>query len=161
VLVAGVAMSGPARHGEAALVFRFRTPIEVRFRDLDALGHVNNAVYLTYFEIARSAYFAALRGRPLGVEDIGVVVAEASCRYRSPAFYGERLIAEVATVALRSRSFELRYRITVEEGGRLVAEGHTVQVAYDQRAKRTVVLSAAFRQAVESFEGRALDGRRE
>jgi len=146
------------RRGKDDVPYRFRVPIEVRFRDLDAFGHVNNAVYFTYLEIARAAYFAAVRGRPHGVDDVGVVVAEASCRYRSPAFYGERLVIELAMVSLRSRAFELRYRITVEGAGRVVAEAATVLVAFDHRTKRTTTLDEAFFRAVEEFEGRALRG---
>ncbi len=149
-------MSREGRRDEGDVPFRFRTAIDVRFRDLDALGHVNNAVYFTYFEVARGAYFAAIRGRPLGVEDFAIVIAEATCRYRSPAFYNERLIVEVATVSLRSRSFALRYRVVEETTGRLVAEGRTVQVAYDHRAKHTMALPAAFRVQIEAFEGRAI-----
>ena len=145
--------------GEADVPFRFRTTVDIRFRDVDALGHVNNAVYFTYFEIARLAYFAAVQGRRLGVDDFRIVVAEASCRYRSPAFYGERLIVDVATTSLRSRSFELRYRITAEDDGRLVAEGRTVLVAYDHRARRTTTLTPAFRRQIEHFEGRTIGER--
>ncbi|HZS87775.1 MAG TPA: thioesterase family protein [Chloroflexota bacterium] len=140
------------------LVFSFRTPIEVRFRDIDALGHVNNAVYLTYFEIARSAYLQALSGRSFEAREFGIVIAEARCRYRSPAFFGERLIAEVATSSIRSRSFELRYRITSEKDGRLVAEGMTVQVSFDHASGRAAALPPRFRQVVEQFEGRSIAG---
>lgn len=146
------------RHAEPEQQYRFHTTIDVRFRDIDALGHVNNAVYFTYFEIARSAYFAALLGRPLNLDDFSIVVAEAHCRYRSPAFYGERLVIEVAVVGLRSRSFEFHYRVSVEGTGRLVAEGRTVQVAYDHAAKRSTSFSQEFRQRIEQFEGRAVDG---
>ena len=145
-----------SRRGKDDAPYRFRAPIDVRFRDLDAFGHVNNAVYLTYLELARAAYFTAALGRPHGVDDFGVVVAEVSCRYRSPAFYGERLIVEVATVGLRSRSFELRYRITVEGSGRVVAEASTMLVAFDHRAKRTTALDGTFFRAVEEVEGRPL-----
>jgi acyl-CoA thioester hydrolase len=138
------------------LTFTFRTPIEVRFRDIDALGHVNNAVYLTYFEMARSAYLQALSGRTFEAREFGIVIAEARCRYRSPAFYGERLIAEVATSSIRSRSFELRYRLISEKDGRLVADGMTVQVAFDQAAGRAVALPARFHEAMERFEGRSI-----
>ena len=138
--------------------YRFRVPIDVRFRDLDAFGHVNNAVYFTYLEIARAAYFTAVRGRPHGVDDFGVVVADAHCRYRSPAFYGERLVIDIATVRLRSRSFDVSYRISVEESGRVVAEADTVLVAFDHRAKRTATLDLAFIGAIEEFEGRQLRG---
>jgi len=138
--------------------YRFRVPIDVRFRDLDAFGHVNNAVYFTYLEIARAAYFTAVRGRPHGVDDFGVVVADAHCRYRSPAFYGERLVIDIATVGLRSRSFEVSYRISVEGSGRVVAEAGTVLVAFDHRTKRTATLDPVFIAAVEAFEGRQLRG---
>jgi len=141
---------------KASTAYRFRVPIDVRFRDLDAFGHVNNAVYFTYLEIARAAYFTAVRGWPHGVDDFGVVVADAHCRYRSPAFYGERLVIDIATVGLRSRSFEVSYRISVEESGRVVAEAGTVLVAFDHRAKRTATLDPAFVSAIEAFEGRQL-----
>ena len=141
---------------KASTPYRFRVPIDVRFRDLDAFGHVNNAVYFTYLEIARAAYFTAVRGRPHGVDDFGVVVADAHCRYRSPAFYGERLAIDIATVGLRSRSFEVSYRISVEESGRVVAEADTVLVAFDHRAKRTATLDPTLVDAVEAFEGRQL-----
>jgi acyl-CoA thioester hydrolase len=151
-----MAMSREGRYDDGDVPFRFRTTIDVRFRDLDALGHVNNAVYFTYFEVARGAYLTAVHGRPHGLEDLAIVIAEATCRYRSPAFYNERLIVEVAAVALRSRSFTLRYRVVEEATGRLVAEGRSVQVAYDHRAKHTMALPAAFRAQLEAFEGRTI-----
>ncbi len=137
--------------------FRFRRPIEVRFCDTDALGHVNNAVYFSYFEMARGAYFEAVHGRPFGVDDFALVVAEASCRYRAPAFYGDRLVVEMATTSIRSRSFEARYRIVEEASGRVVAEGRSVQVAFDHQAGRTTTFPPGFRSAIEVFEGRAIE----
>ncbi len=133
--------------------YRFRATIDIRFRDTDALGHVNNAVYLTYFESARIAYLSAVYGRPLTSLDLSLVVAEAHCRYRSAAVFGERLVVEVATVGLRSRAFELSYRVSVEEGGRLIAEGSTVQVAFNSGTKRVAVLDPTLVAALDRFEG--------
>ena len=70
--------------------FKFSTHIEVRFRDLDALGHVNNAVYLTYFEIARLHYWKKLFGND-AFHRHSFVVVRAECNYRSPAYSGEVL----------------------------------------------------------------------
>ena len=66
--------------------------IEVRFSDTDAMGHVNNASYLTYAEIARVAYYERVSGEPLplathGAEE-GMILAQISIAYRSPAFFG-------------------------------------------------------------------------
>src|SRR5688500_1626748 len=73
--------------------FRFEHPIEVRFADTDAFGHVNNAVYLTYFEAARAGYYAAVMGTPFGTgaraAERTFVIAEAEIAYRAPAFFGE------------------------------------------------------------------------
>ena len=66
---------------------------------------------------------------------------------------------DVATTSLRSRSVELCYRITAEDDGRLVAEGRTVLVAYDHRARRTTTLTPAFRRQIEHFEGRTIGER--
>ncbi len=148
---------GHGRTGRADVAYRFRTTIDIRFRDIDALGHVNNAVYLTYFETARIAYLSTVYGRPLSSLDLSLVVAEAHCRYRSPAVFGERLVVEVAMVGLRSRAFELSYRVSVEGDGRLVAEGSTVQVAFNSSTKRVAMLDPTLAAALKRFERGAIE----
>ncbi len=142
------------KEGKTLTTFRFRTVIPVRFRDIDALGHVNNSVYLTYFEIARTDYFSAALGKVHTLEDISIVVAESHCRYRLPILYGERLVAEIGIGAVRSRSFEILYRLRTGDDDRLAAEGSTVQVAVDQHTKRVTTLDLAFIATVRAFEER-------
>jgi len=148
----GHAHGRTGRSGRTDVAYRFRTTIDIRFRDIDALGHVNNAVYLTYFEMARIAYLSAVYGRPLSSLDLSLVVAEAHCRYRSPAVFGERLVVEVAMVGLRSRAFELSYRVSVEGDGRLVAEGDTMQVSFNSGTKRVALLDPTLAAALGRFE---------
>lgn len=135
--------------------FRFSIEEEVRFRDLDALGHVNNAVYLTYFEQARLAYFQHLGWTwPPRAEEWFFILAEARCTYRSPARLGERLRIAVGVVDVGRSSFRMGYQITEMLSGRLVAEGETVQVAYDYQQRRPVPLSEDVRRRLAEFEGR-------
>ena len=84
---------------DATSDFRFKVDVQVRFRDLDARGHVNNAVYLTYFEIARLALWAEVSGS-LRLEDREMIVAEITCTYKSPALFNELLEVWVAPVAI-------------------------------------------------------------
>jgi hypothetical protein len=70
--------------------YRFVHPVDVRFRDLDALGHVNNAVYLTYFESARIAWWLWVTGRA-GLDAVDMILARVEVDYRSPLQWGERL----------------------------------------------------------------------
>src|SRR3990172_5102417 len=141
--------------------FRFRVPIEVRFRDTDAMGHVNNAVYLTYFEQARAGYYRAVTGRSFeGIEENpeSIILAHATVDFRSPAFFGERLIAECRATWTGRSSFGLAYRITAADdsprgAGRLVAEGETIQVMFDYATQRPVRIPDELLAQMAAFEG--------
>lgn len=114
--------------------------LQVRFRDCDPLGHVNNAVYLTYLEQARFTHWRALwgfgspqlpPGRP------GIILARVECDYRRPATYGEVLEVRMTVAELGRTSFRYEYEI-VDEQGRTVATAKTVQVMYDYAAEKPV-----------------------
>jgi acyl-CoA thioester hydrolase len=139
--------------------FPLIVPIEVRFSDLDALGHVNNATYFSYFEIARIAYLRAVTERPITLDDMRLVIVDAACHYRSPALLGEVLHAGVRVSHMRRGSFAFEYRIRNSVDGRLIAEGRTIQAAFDHRAGRTVPIAAELRAQVERFEGRTFSPR--
>lgn len=135
--------------------YRFTITVPVRFADLDALGHVNHATYLSYFEEARSAYYFQLAGAG-GVDRLGFVVAEACCRYRAPAFYPARVEIGVRVSEIGGKSFRMEYEARDEATGNLLAEAHTVLVAYDYARRASVPVPEAVRKAAEAFEGRPL-----
>ena len=128
-----------ARARPAEGEFRYRHPIEIRYNDTDALGHVNNAVYFSYFEMARSGYYLAVIGHPFGTgpdaQRRTFVIAEAHISYRQPAFDGEPLhcATRVGWVSRSAFSFEYRLEVDASDLGeaRVVADGSTVQVFYD------------------------------
>lgn len=134
--------------------FRFKAETQVRFGDLDPLNHVNNAVYLTYFEIARIRYFRALIAPP-ALSHINMIVAEATCTYRSAALLDEHLDIWIKTETLKRSSFVLAYRIIERESGRLIATGRTVQVIYDYEAGQSYPIPAELRARFEAVEGRS------
>lgn len=105
--------------------------LQVRFRDLDAYNHVNNAVYLTYFEEARIAFITSIGMRSLFSRERSTVIAHAEIDYRAPAQLGDRLDIEVSTGEIRNTSYELCYRITRQSDGALIATGKTVQVCFN------------------------------
>jgi acyl-CoA thioester hydrolase len=121
-----------------------RVPLQTRFNDYDSKGHVNNAVYLTYFELGRVHAWQAAGG---GV-DGDFILAEAKISYRSPARMGDPLELEVITGEIRTKAWVWRYRILDARDERLVAEGETVQVMYDYDAGRTVPIPAPMREGL-------------
>ena len=139
--------------------FRFIVTIPIRFADLDAVGHVNHATYLSYFEEARSAYYFQLVGGE-GVDRLTFVVAEVGCRYRAPAFYPGRVRVGVRVSEIGQKSFRMEYEARDAPSGRLLAEGHTVLVAYDYARRTSMRVPDEVRRAAESYEGRKLQSNR-
>lgn len=126
---------------------------DVAFRDLDGLGHVNNAVYLSYVESARLAYLQEVLG-PLELEELGIV-ADVKISFRSPAALGETL--EVSHRVSRVGETSLVFDFEIRGGdGRLVAEGTTVHVAFDYGVRRPVPVPEEWRSRIESYEARSL-----
>ncbi|MDQ3867794.1 MAG: acyl-CoA thioesterase [Actinomycetota bacterium] len=128
----------------------------VEFRDLDGLGHVNNAVYLNYLENAKILYFREVVGE-VALEDLGIV-ADVKIAFRSPAFLGERLAigVRVPRVGTKSMEFEFEFR---GPDGRLVAEASSVHVAFDYAQREAVAVPREWRRRIEAHEAEALAAR--
>ena len=136
---------------ERAQLYPYKVIIEVSFRDLDAMGHVNNAVYLSYMETARIKFLVDLLA-VTSLHDLPVIMAEATCTFKSPAFFGEQLTVGVGISRFGSKSFDMTYRIDAGDG-RLIALAKTVQVMYDYAAARTIVVPEAFKAKVLALQG--------
>jgi acyl-CoA thioester hydrolase len=137
--------------------FRFRHLETVRFRDLDAIGHVNNAVFLTYFESARIAYWLhTTRRQDLGALDM--ILARAEVDFRSPLAYGESVEISVGCTSLGRSSFVLEGDMHERAGGRLVAQSRKVLVYYDFTAARSRPLPDELRRLILEQDPEARTG---
>ena len=131
--------------------FPVHCPVEVRFRDCDAMGHVNNAVYLTYLEIARFAYWKAAEiGRLEG--DISYIIARVEIDFRASAVPGDVIDVAISVRAIGRSSFTMEYEIRDREG-QVIVTARSVQVAYDYAAKQSVPVPDAIRARIAEFEG--------
>jgi acyl-CoA thioester hydrolase len=132
--------------------FRHVVPITVRFRDIDAMGHVNNAVFFTYLETARIDYMRdvvfQLKGRDL--TQVELILAQISCQFQAPIFYGQSVEVGTRVVEMRNSSFIIEHRI--EADGQLAALAEAVVVHYDYQAGRSVRIPDEIRARVEAFK---------
>ena len=110
------------------------TVLRVRYAETDKMGIVYYANYLVWFEIGRTDY---CRARGFSYRDIEesedafLVVAEAYCRYKAPAYYDDELIVRTHITELRKRSLRFGYEIVRAATGQVVAEGETGHVVTD------------------------------
>ena len=126
--------------------YRFVHREAVRFSDLDGFGHVNNAVFSTYLEQARLAWFGEQEpGEPMPLRD--VILARTEIDFRSPLVFGETVEIGVRPTRLGTKSFELEYEL--RSGERVVAAAKSVLVGYDYARERSVEVPDRWRRRLE------------
>jgi acyl-CoA thioester hydrolase len=143
--------AAPGRAGRFTVIHQ----IHPRFRDTDAMGHVNNAIYVTYLEIARQVYWERL-DHVADYRQVPFILAHVTIDFRS-----EALVSEVIEIGIRcewvgTKSFAFVYEIWEKQTERLVVEATSIQVCYDYATKRTLVMPADLRRKLEALEGRNL-----
>ena len=125
-----------------------RMPIATRYADYDTKAHANNAVYLTWFEMAREEAWVKHMG---GGADFPFILAEATVKYVSEAMIGQPLEIEMTTTEVRTKAWVWSYVIRDAGDGHVVAEGRTVQVMYDYERKATMPIPEAMRAKLSAL----------
>lgn len=128
--------------------FSFATDIDVRFRDIDPMDRVNNAVYVTYVEQARAEYYEAVLDTPLG--DADTVLARLEVDYERGIELGDTVTVRMRTDDLGTASIPMRYELRVD--GAIVATARTVQVTFDPETGESCPIPGGWRERIEAFE---------
>lgn len=139
---------------EVAFGFRHRQPVQLRFIDIDPLGHVNNAVYFQLMDLAKYKYFSALGGVLDG--DITVVVVNVNCDFYSPAYLDEPLEVLTAVESIGDKSLRLEQRVVDPASGDVKCVCRTVMAGFDRVAVRGVEIPADWHRRISAFEGREM-----
>ncbi len=133
--------------------FRFEHRAEVRFRDLDPMGHAHHSLPLIYFEEARAAYWRDVVGRS-GADEIDYILAEATLGFHARILFPQRVTILVRVSRIGSSSFDMEYQLRSADD-ELLADGRTVQVMYDYAAGRPKQIPAEIRARMEEYDAPA------
>lgn len=126
---------------------------EIRFADIDAMGHVNNAVYFSYFEQARIKFFRDAIGRKWDWQSQGILVARNEIDYRMPIFLNDRIVIRVGCTHVGNKSFSLSYSVerTSEDKIEVCAEGRSILVCYDHTTQATILIPQEWRDSLQQY----------
>jgi acyl-CoA thioester hydrolase len=128
---------------------RFETTIDVRYRDIDAMGHVNNAVYASYLEQARIDYFRDLLG--VDLSRVGAVLATLSIDYENPLELDDGHVTVALDVPdIGTSSLPMEYELTRPDG-ECVATAETVQVAFDKDEQAPTAIPEEWREEIVAY----------
>lgn len=130
--------------------------IVVRWGDQDYLGHVNNIVYLQYFETARIEYLMRLGMEPPGPgwQESGLIIRSVSCHYLAPVTFPDTLSVGARVSSVGDNRIVMEHAAVSQKLGKLAVEGDAVIVSYDYVAGRRTALPASTLQAITALEGR-------
>ncbi|SDL68086.1 acyl-CoA thioester hydrolase [Daejeonella rubra] len=129
--------------------FQYKTLIPIRFADIDAFGHVNNAIYLTYFEIARSSYWEEVI--EWDWDSVGIIIRRSIVDYLKPIILTDEIYTYVRTSRIGTSSFDLDYIIVKIVDGKeeICTTGQTLCVTFDYKTNRSLPIPASQRLKME------------
>jgi acyl-CoA thioester hydrolase len=140
--------------------FRHHTRLEVRFRDIDAFGHVNNASFVTYIEQARVRFLVDLLHIEV-VHTLPLILAAIQVDFRSPILFGQDVDIGTRVDWIGNTSLSMSHRMTANGPGkddeRVVADAGTILVAYDYETEKPMRVPDPWREAFATHEGRPLE----
>jgi acyl-CoA thioester hydrolase len=135
--------------------FKHKTPIQIRFKDVDKMGHVNNANHLTYIELARIKYFEEVVGVDGNWSSLqGLILAHISIDYKRPIFLHDTVFVYTRCSKLGRKSIELTWLLVSNNGSteETLAQGIAVLVCYDYTKNQPIEIPTEQRMKIEAYE---------
>jgi acyl-CoA thioester hydrolase len=125
-------------------IYKHKTPIQIRFKDIDKLGHVNNANHITYFELARVDYFAAFEKDDIKIDWVneGVILAKIEMEYKQPILLEDAVFVYTWVSKIGTKSFDMSCSIIKVENGMEIelAKGLATIVCFNYKTNETILI---------------------
>lgn len=134
--------------------FKHTLPVQLRFNDIDALGHVNNSVYFTFYDLGKARYFEAVKRTPISWTDADMVIANINANFLSPVFMHEPIAVETATVSIGNKSLKVAQRIINTDTKEIKATCETILVGFDIATSTAKEISEIWKEAISFYEDR-------
>ena len=136
--------------------FKHSMPVQIRFSDVDQFGHVNNSVYFSLYDLAKTNYMTEVLDEPK-LDMMVVVVANINANFLMPVFFSDNIEIETATVQLGNKSFTLLQRAVVKGTAEVKCECRTTLVMYDLLTKEPTPIPEHYKHAICQFEGKTFE----
>ncbi len=132
--------------------FRHRYPLQIRFNDIDMLGHLNNGVYLSFMDLGKTHYFKAVMPKGVDFKKINVVVVNINCDFFAPTYFDEPIEVLTAVTSISQRSFKMEQRIVNSNTGQVKCIGRTVMAGFDPKTAQGAEIEQAWVEALTAYE---------
>jgi len=134
--------------------FRASLPIQIRFNDIDALGHINNNVYFSFFDLGKTTYFEDLKASYVSWTDGIVVIARIEVDFIAPVFYKEPIVVESKITKIGNKSAVFLQQIRNSLTNEIKCSATSVVVTYNPKTMTAMPIPAIWRNAISEYEGK-------
>lgn len=134
--------------------FNHKALIQIRFKDIDKQGHVNNAIHLTYFETARSDYFKKAMRQKNNWTETGIILASTTIDYKRPILFEDELYCYTKISRFGNTSFDIEHILTIKIGvnEKLTAIGKSTMVCFNYLTNQTIPIPSEWIESVNQFQ---------
>lgn len=136
--------------------YRHQLDVQLRFNDIDIFGHVNNSVYLQFFDLGKLRYFEEVLGKDFAKKGPALVIVNINCDFYSPAFLGDSLRVLTAVSHIGDKSIVLEQRVTGASMDDVKCLCRTTMAGFDPHTLKSAPIPDASRRDIEEYEGHKL-----
>ncbi len=133
--------------------FNHQFSIQVRMTDLDPVGHVNNGVQFSYYDLGRLEYFKTLQNKAIQWDELDMVIVHASCDFMNSIFLEDKIVVETKVIGFGEKSVKIIQRIVQSETQEIKSTCYSIMSGYDKENNCSKAISDDFKQKVQEFEG--------
>ncbi|MEG0559413.1 MAG: thioesterase family protein [Muribaculaceae bacterium] len=137
--------------------FKHSMPVQIRFNDIDTLGHVNNSVYFPFYDLGKANYFNAAKHEVIDWKKTDIVVANINCDFCAPIYFNEKIEVQTQVEHIYDKSFKMLQRLINIETAEVKCICTTIMVGFDTAKGVAAPLSNEWKMALAEFEGRNLE----
>lgn len=141
---------------EKDIKFKHSMPVQIRFSDVDQFGHMNNSVYFSLYDLAKTTYIDDVLGKRDWSKK-AIVVANINANFCAPVFFSDNILIETTITHLGHSSFTLLQRAVCAETKHVKCECRTIMVSFDVEKQEPSPLSDNDKEAISKFEGKTLE----
>lgn len=133
--------------------FKHTLPIQIRFNDIDAIGHINNNVYFSYFDLGKTTYFEDMKASHVSWTDGIIVVARIETDFLSPIYYKEAIAVDTKMIKIGTKSATLLQQLRSVKTQEIKCRCKSIIVAYDATLQTSMDIPSIWREAISIYEG--------
>ena len=133
--------------------FKHSVPIQIRFSDIDAIGHINNNIYFSYFDLGKVHYFEELRASAVSWIEGIVVVAHLETDFFSPIYYKEQIAVDTKVLKIGTKSITILQQLRSIKTQEIKCRCTSVIVAYEAKLQASMDIPAEWKEVISVYEG--------